>query len=125
MVAPSTKRNVAKKLHDMQMKQAEDAKVAMETQVKTVLQQAHEIIYGEREQAYGHPSKNLSVIADFWTVHLAAKYGFESQLTIEDVCGMMVLMKQARLINTPDHKDSLVDTCGYAALQARCQEAKQ
>lgn len=89
---------------------------------KSILQEAHEIIFGDREQTYGSPDKNLQVIADFWTVHLRAR-GLVSQnedLTINDVCGMMILLKQARLANNPTHRDSLVDIAGYAALQNVC-----
>jgi hypothetical protein len=45
-------------------------------------------------------------------------------LFAEDVALMMVLMKVARLCNTPDHRDSLVDICGYTALIERVQHAK-
>lgn len=88
--------------------------------VHTVLTAAHEVIYGDREQTYGTPDKNLQTIADYWTVHLKRKYGAEFDVDINDVCGMMILMKQARLANTPEHLDSLTDICGYAALQERC-----
>ena len=87
----------------------------------SVLQKAHEIIYGDREQTYGSPDKNLKVIAEFWSVHLTAKFGEPVILTIPDVCSMMVLLKQARLINEPDHADSEIDVCGYTALRERCR----
>jgi len=35
---------------------------------------------------------------------------------------MMVLLKGARLANDPNHHDSVVDICGYAALIERCEE---
>ena len=85
----------------------------------SILTKAQEIIYGNREQAYGHPSKNLNLIANYWTAHLNSKYGLNINLTAEDVCGMMILLKQARLANSPEHIDSLVDLAGYAALQER------
>lgn len=90
---------------------------------QSVLQAAHNIIYGDREKTYGAPAKNLNVIADYWSVHLNAKHGTDLQLTAEDVCGMMILLKQARLANDPTHIDSLTDICGYAALQERVQKA--
>ncbi len=83
---------------------------------QSILEEAHKIIYGDRERTYGHPSKNLQRIADYWSVHL------EREVTINDVCIMMVLMKQARLGNDPTHKDGMVDTCGYMALMERCQK---
>lgn len=91
-----------------------------ETTEPTALEQAQAIIYGDREQTYGSPDKNLKVIAQYWTVHLNATYGKNLCLTVDDVCGMMVLLKQARLDNSPKHRDSLVDLIGYAALKDRC-----
>jgi hypothetical protein len=40
----------------------------------------------------------------------------------KDVASMMILLKTARLGNNLDHRDSVVDICGYAALIERCDE---
>lgn len=85
---------------------------------KPIDQEARDVIYGDREQAYGHPAKNLQLIADFWTSYLAGK----EVLTCDDVCNMMILIKTARLKNMPEHRDSLVDTIGYTLLKERCRE---
>lgn len=87
-----------------------------------VLQEAEKIIYGDREATYGKPSKNLICIADMWSAYLTSRFGFEGLLTDKDVAVMMVLLKAARLGNTPGHRDSVVDICGYAALIERCDE---
>lgn len=88
----------------------------------SVLQQANEIIYGDREQTYGNPAVNLSTIASYWSTHLSAKYQQNIQLTTDDVTVMMMQLKIARLANSPKHEDSLVDICGYAALADRCNQ---
>ena len=93
------------------------------TQPQNVLQEAEQIIYGDREKTYGTPGKNLQAIADFWTVHLRHKYNFNGEVTMDDVCQMMILVKQARLINDSTHHDSQVDIAGYIALQERVQAA--
>jgi len=85
----------------------------------SVLQEAHTIIYGEREKTYGNPSKNLDTIAAFWTNFLGARGLVCSSLSADDVAHMMILLKVARLANDPYHRDSLVDVCGYAALAER------
>lgn len=90
---------------------------------KSLLQQAHEVIYGDREQTYGDPAKNLRTIAAYWSVHLSSTTGENIVLTPEDVCEMMILLKVARLANTPNHKDSLLDIAGYAGLQDRVQNS--
>lgn len=92
-----------------------------------ILDEAKNIIYGDREEAYGHPRFNLDSIAQFWTVYLQRKFSgselfIDLELTGEDVAQLMVLLKTARLIHRPNHRDSLTDQAGYAALQARIQD---
>lgn len=88
----------------------------------SILKEAHTIIYGDREKTYGHPSKNLELIAAYWSQHLSAAKNVKISLTYEDVAVMMILLKSARLANSPDHKDTQVDICGYTALLERCQQ---
>ncbi len=84
--------------------------------MKSILEQAHEIIYGDREATYGDPGKNLRTIEKLWSTYIEAREGV---INAEDVANMMILLKVARLANTPMHRDSLVDICGYAALEER------
>ena len=90
----------------------------------SVLEFAKEVIYGDREQTYGDPGKNLRTVADYWNTYLVSKgFDFLEGLDYDDVCNMMVLLKVARLGNTPGHYDSMVDICGYTALQERVKNA--
>jgi hypothetical protein len=91
---------------------------------KSLLQKAHEVIYGDRENTYGNPSKNLQQIAAYWSIHLSGTTGENIVLTPDDVCEMMILLKVARLGNDPTHFDSMLDIAGYAALQERIQSGK-
>jgi hypothetical protein len=101
---------------------AESVKVtAKKEQVKeTVLHEAERIIYGDREQTYGSPAKNLKVIAEMWNAYLGDQVCYYIQP--KDVAVMMILLKAARLANDINHRDSVVDICGYAALIERCDE---
>jgi len=81
-----------------------------------ILEEAKSIIYGDREKTYGHPSVNLDNIAKYWGIYL------KINLNAQDVATMMVLLKLARLMNQPDHRDSLVDAVGYLALIERIKE---
>lgn len=83
-----------------------------------IADEAKEIIFGDREKVYGHPAKNLDVIAGFWSTYL------DKEITAKDVCNLMALMKISRLKNTPDHRDSMVDLVGYTLLQERVDEKK-
>ena len=87
----------------------------------TVLDEASIIICGDREQAYGHPGKNLNNIADQWALYLQQKYGQALDLTGEDVCWMMSDLKKCRQINA-SKRDNVVDAIGYIALIERIDE---
>lgn len=91
-----------------------------EQKTMSVLQEAHKIIYGDREKTYGHPSKNLKTIASMWNAYMDSVG--ERKLNAQDVAVMMILLKSARLANDPSHRDSVVDICGYAALIERCKD---
>ena len=86
----------------------------MKTQY-TILDEAKEIIYGDREQTYGKPNKNLNLIAGLWGTYL------DRPVSAQDVCMMMVLVKVARQANAYK-RDNLVDISGYAALNARLED---
>lgn len=83
-----------------------------------ILQEAEEIIYGDREQTYGRPDKNLNCIATMWTAYLQSTE--RDYITAQDVCNMMILLKTARAANA-FKRDNLVDICGYAALADRLE----
>lgn len=84
--------------------------------MKDILTEAHEIIHGDRERTYGTPGRNLENIAELWRVFIDRKHGVALSIQIEDVAMMMVLVKVARLIHSPRHRDSLIDVAGYVGL---------
>lgn len=93
--------------------------------MKNILKEAEKIIYGDREKTYGDPAKNLRAIASLWEMYLYERGVLDQNsdsLRPEDIANMMILLKVARLINDPKHRDSLVDICGYAALVERIQK---
>lgn len=84
----------------------------------TIAEEAHNIIYGDRESTYGEPDKNLKVIAGLWSAYLG------TEITATQVCDLMVLLKVARLKNSPGHRDSKVDIVGYTLLKDRIAGVK-
>lgn len=80
------------------------------------LDTAKQIVHGDREKTYGDPGKNLRRIAGYWSTHLGI------DITQNDVCIMMMLLKMARLGNDPEHVDSWVDIAGYVALKDKIRE---
>ena len=91
---------------------------------ESILTEAHNIMYGDREKTYGHPAKNLKTIAAMWSAYMNNMDDGNFIVTAKDVAAMMMLVKVARFANDPSHRDNLVDVCGYAALIERCDEVK-
>ena len=92
---------------------------------ESILTEAHNIIYGDREKTYGHPAKNLKTIAAMWSAYMNNMDDANFSVTAKDVAAMMMLVKVARFANDPSHRDNLVDVCGYAALIERCDEVSK
>jgi len=92
-----------------------------------LLDQAKTIVTGARRQNYGTPEDNFAIIACLWDDYLrrrgAVHGGKDFHLQTSDVAVMMVLMKAARLAETPNHADSWRDIAGYAACGARASKA--
>ena len=76
----------------------------------------------DRGEDYGPIKENFQRIADFWATWLIHRGIISDPLLIEplDVAMMNDLQKTSRLIETPDHEDSIVDKAGYAACYAEC-----
>lgn len=76
-------------------------------------EEAKNIVSGARRAAYGKPENNFERIARFWQAYFDNTGRGCVNLTAADVSPMMRLMKEARLCETPDHRDSFVDLIGY------------
>lgn len=66
----------------------------------------------ERGADYGPVDESAARIADLWTTWLG------KLISGSDVMMMLLLMKVARLAESKDHTDSVVDIAGYAACYA-------
>lgn len=86
---------------------------------ETAMEEAARIVSGARRNAYGHPEDNFQRIADLWTAYLKGdkdqRFGLSPHMLPQDVAHLMILMKIARLLESPKHRDSVVDIIGYAA----------
>jgi hypothetical protein len=86
---------------------------------KNELLDACKVALNSRGQHYGKVLENHNRIAKIWSIILG------SDVTEEQVALMMVGLKVARLIETPDHQDSILDIAGYAAVMSECVEEKK
>jgi hypothetical protein len=82
-----------------------------------LLDEAKRIVTGARRAAYGKPEDNFARIARLWNAH-RENCGKTGDVTPADVAMLMILMKVARLAESPAHRDSTVDIVGYAACYA-------
>lgn len=74
-----------------------------------ILEAAAVCVNGQRQQDYGTPEDNFSLIAKLWGVYTGHGY------TPVDVAMMMALLKTARIKTGCGTEDSFVDLAGYAA----------
>lgn len=73
-------------------------------------------IVAERGSIYGHPAINHARTALLWTAYLQAAGLLADGMRLGPlhVTALNRLQKEARLLQTPGHQDTLDDICGYA-----------
>ena len=72
----------------------------------SIAREAMNLVSGERQSTYGHPSKNFVDTARLWSVVLGI------EVTPQQVALCMVQLKLAREVFSPK-RDNLVDAIGY------------
>ena len=78
------------------------------------LQEAIEVTMDIRNRTYGEPGDNFKNIAAFLNILFGPK--LKEALTFQDAAMFPIVLKLARYMSTPSHKDNLVDIAGYAAI---------
>lgn len=89
-----------------------------------ILEEAIELINGDRNNDYGDPLDDFSTTASLWQTYLArtiiARDGLE--LRAHDVAILMSLLKIARMSWSPTKRDHWADLAGYTACGWDCVE---
>lgn len=90
----------------------------------SILETALNLVRGARQASYGHPLDNHERIARFFTARLYEKLKdpLGDPITSWEAAALVRLVKEARLIQTPGHKDSLTDIAGYADVEDEIHE---
>lgn len=89
--------------------------------IKDILEEADELINGDRAASYGEANASFQRIADLWTPLLGKK------ITALDVARCMIAMKLSRSL-TSKKRDNWVDVAGYASLASQieaCENAPE
>lgn len=85
----------------------------MKTERGRLLTEAAKITEGPRASSYGDPKINLALrTADLMDAYLRHR---NSPVDGRDVVILQIMVKVARLIQSPDHRDSWLDIAAYAA----------
>ena len=84
-----------------------------------ILDEAKKCVIGGREQDYGSPENNFSMIGRLWSVYL------EIEITPKDVAIMMTLLKIARAKDGRFKLDNYIDACGYLACAGEIENEKE
>jgi hypothetical protein len=74
---------------------------------ETCLETASRLVDGDRNASYGHPAEDFARTAGMWH----SLFGWD--VDEKRVALAMVCVKLSRLIQTPDHRDSVTDGPGY------------
>lgn len=74
----------------------------------SICQEADRIVTEDRQNVYGHPFDDFSKTGRLWAVILGLPV-----VTPEQVALCLLQVKVSRLMNSPSHRDSMVDVCGY------------
>jgi hypothetical protein len=82
-----------------------------------LLETALDAVFGWRGADYGAPEQSFSIIQTLWQTYLfnLDKTRGTLNLTEADIANLLILLKVARTLQKPEHKDSWVDVAGYAA----------
>ena len=88
-----------------------------------VLNEAADIICGDRNAQYGPPTQDFQRTADMWTALLQLKLKPGEKILAKDVAWMMILLKASRAQHMKK-RDNYVDAAGYAGCGWECEEAE-
>lgn len=78
---------------------------------ENVAQEAARLVFGDRSKTYSNPLSDFGRTKGI--VNALFKHKLKEDLTEEDIALFMIGVKLSRLVNKPDHRDSLVDIVGY------------
>jgi hypothetical protein len=89
----------------------------------TIAGEAHGMVYGDRQEDYGHPREDFTRTAIIWTGLLQHKLAEGQYIEAEDIARCMVGVKLARDVHSPK-RDNRVDMVGYAITLDRLDTGK-
>ena len=94
---------------------------------KEILEEAINLVTGDRNNQYGDPNQDFQRIADMVSVYLTgclpqiySKIDNKFVLRPHDIAIIQILLKVSRITHSPNKRDSWADLAGYAACGFDC-----
>lgn len=91
---------------------------AQEEIMPDILNEAFQVINGDRQDSYGKPEDSFQIISEFWSTYLKHRFKIDILLTPLDTVHLMSLFKHARLLGQAPVRDNYRDAVGYLAIAA-------
>lgn len=85
-----------------------------------ILNEAKQLICGDRNAQYGEPTQDFQRTADLWSTEFGELLGEGRRFEPHHVAVAMILLKASRIAWSPGKRDHWVDIAGYAACGAEC-----
>ena len=92
------------------------SKKTVETFRELVLKEATQLVTVDRAKQHGSALDNFTLIAQYWSSHINARYRTAIELKPNDVCDLMELLKLGRRNSSPGNIENSSDGAGYGAL---------
>ena len=94
-----------------------ETKETRRLRMTSLLCDAMNAVANDRMDDYGTPAVNYTRVSALWNQYLALRpRNGRNDIDGADAVIMMILVKIARLIESPDHRDTWLDIAGYAAV---------
>jgi hypothetical protein len=103
---------------------AQQAQQSQPSKFETILDEAKQVVYGDRIDAYGSPEDNFKTIGEFYSSYINARFKTSINLEPEDVAHLKVLFKVGRISTGQVKLDNYVDGAGYFECGARIVKQK-
>lgn len=91
--------------------------------MRSILEEALELVDGDRGARYGSPLDNHSATAAMFAAYVKRKYGVEIPFDADDTCWFNIFQKASRDANEPD-RDNPRDVAGYAENLQRVRDER-
>jgi hypothetical protein len=86
-----------------------------------VLEEANNLVHGDRAKDYEHPYEQYKCVADVWRSLILRRYKVDVPLTADFACLLMAALKTCREAGKPK-RDNRVDGPGYFECEEMCIE---